>query len=119
MTHLTAIPPYLVDETVLIDVLALFLSIGTGSLLWDVFKKIYPDEVKDLSFILTFIGAIVPFVMLIYFGLAVINYDAIAARAGWPPALPLSGNLFSPLIIGAAAFFIGQTAWLWLQWRKL
>jgi len=61
---------------------------------------------------------VVPFVMLIWFGLAVINYDAIAALSGWPLVLPLNSPL-SPLIAGAAAFYIGQTMWLWWDWRKL
>jgi hypothetical protein len=33
---------------------------------------------KDLQFLLTSIVAVVPFLIIIYFGLAVINYDAIA-----------------------------------------
>jgi hypothetical protein len=64
----------------------------------------------------TFITVIVPFVMLIYFGLAIINYDAIAARSGWPQALPLKG-LLSPPLVGAVVFYIGQTVWLWWRWR--
>ena len=117
MTPLTP-SPFLIDEIVLMDLLALFLSVVTVSILWYVVKKIFPDEVKDLKFYLTFIVAVVPFVMLVYFGLAVINYDAIAARSGWPPVLPLNG-LLSPPIVGGLVFYIGQTVWLWLGWRKL
>jgi hypothetical protein len=73
---------------------------------------------KDLQFLLTFIVAVVPFVIIIYFGLAVINYDSIAGRSGWPLVLPLD-SLLSPLIVGALAFYIGQTMWLWWDWRKL
>ena len=43
MTPLTTAPPYLIDEIVLIDVLVLFLSVGTVSILWNVLKKIFPD----------------------------------------------------------------------------
>jgi len=50
--------------------------------------------------------------MLIYFGLALINYDAMAARSGWQPMLPLKGLLSAP-IVGAVIFYVGQTAWLW------
>jgi hypothetical protein len=78
---------------VLIDVLALFLAVATVSILWYVVKKIFPDEVRDLQFFLTFIVVIVPFVMLIYFGLAVIHYDAVAKSVGWPLALPLTDSL--------------------------
>jgi hypothetical protein len=82
----------LIDEIVLVDLLALFLSVVTVSILWYVVKKIFPDDVKDLQSFLTFIVTVVPFVMIIYFGLAVINYDAMAGRSGWPPILPLSGH---------------------------
>jgi hypothetical protein len=73
---------------------------------------------KNLQFLLTFIIAVVPFVIIIYFGLAVINYDAIAGLSGWPLVLPLD-SLLSPLIVGALAFYIGQTMWLWWDWSKL
>ena len=88
------------------------------SILWYVVKKAFPHDVKDLQFLLTFIVVVVPFVLVIYFGLAVINYDAIAALSGWPLVLPLDSPL-SPPIVGALAFYIGQTMWLWWDWRKL
>jgi hypothetical protein len=116
MTPPTPLSPFVIDEIVLVDLSALFLSVVTVSILWYVVKKI--DDVKDVQSFLTFIVAVVPFVMIICFGLAVINYDAMAGRSGWPPILPLSG-LLSPLILGAAVFYIGQTVWLWWDWRKL
>jgi tungstate transport system substrate-binding protein len=116
--YVTNTSPFLFDEIVLIDLLALLLSVGTVSILWYVVKKALPDEVKDLQFFVTFIVVVVPFVILVCFGSALINYDAIAARSGWPPILPLD-SLSSPPIIGAVAFYIGQTVWLWLGWRKL
>jgi hypothetical protein len=118
MVPLTTTSPFLVDEIVLIDLVALFVAVATVSLLWYVVKKAFPDDARDLRFFLTFIGAIVPFVLIICFGLAVIHYDSIAARAGWPPVLPFTG-LLSPLIVGAVTFYVGQTAWLWWDWRKL
>jgi hypothetical protein len=81
-------------------------------------KQAFPNDVKGLQFFLTFIVVIIPFVIIVYFGVAVINYDAIAARSGWPLVLPLD-SLFSPLIVGAVTFYIGQTMWLWWDWRKL
>jgi tungstate transport system substrate-binding protein len=110
--------PFLFDEIVLIDLLALVVAIATVSILWHVVKKAFADDVKDLQFFLTFIVVVVPFVIVIYFGLAVINYDAIAGLSGWPLVLPLD-SLLSPLIVGALAFYIGQTMWLWWDWRKL
>ena len=84
MMPLIAPPHFLIDEIVLVDVLALFLSIATVSFLWYVLKKIFPDEVKYIGFFLTFIIVIVPFVILVYFGGAVINYNAIAIRLDRP-----------------------------------
>ena len=110
--------PVFFDEIVLIDLLALVVAIATVSILWYVAKKTFPDDVQDLQFFLTFVGVFVPFVMLICFGLAVINYDAMAALSGWPLVLPLDSPL-SPPVVGLAAFYIGQTMWLWWDWRKL
>ena len=90
--------------------MALVAAIATVFILWYVVKKALPDEVKDLQVFLTFIAVVVPFVILIWFGLAAINYDAIAALAGWPLILPL-GRPLSPTI--------GQTIWLWWDWGKL
>ena len=52
MMPLIAPPHFLIDEIVLVDVLALFLSIATVSFLWYVLKKIFPDEVKYIGFFL-------------------------------------------------------------------
>jgi ABC-type glycerol-3-phosphate transport system substrate-binding protein len=116
--YVTNTSPFLFNETVLIDLLALTMAIATVSILWYVVKRAFPDDVKDLQFVLTFIVVVVPFVIAFYFGLAALNYDMIAALAGWPLALPLD-SLLSPLILGAVAFYIGQTMWLWWDWRKL
>jgi hypothetical protein len=109
--------PGLVYEIVMIDLLALFLSIATVEIVWYAAKKACPTEVGDLQFFLTFILVIVPFVMTIFFGLALINYNAMAIQSGWPQALPLTSAL-SPPIIGAVVFYVGQTLWLWWGWRK-
>jgi hypothetical protein len=105
-------------QIVLIDLLGLVLAIATVCILWYVVKKTFPDEVEDLQFFLTFIIVAVPFVMLVCFGVAIINYDVIAARSGWPLLLPLDSPLW-PVIVGPAAFYIGQTMWLWWDWHKL
>jgi hypothetical protein len=107
-----------IDAIELIELLALVVAIATVSILWYVVKKAFPDEVKDFQFFLTFIFVAVPFVMLVCFGLAVISYDVIAGRSGWPLVLPLDNSL-SPPVVGVAAFYIGQTMWLWWDWRKL
>jgi hypothetical protein len=108
MMPLIAPPRFLIDEIVLVDVLAFFLPIATVSFLWYVLKKTFPDDVKDFRFLLTFIIAIVPFVILVCFGAALINYNAIAIQFDWPAVLPLS-DLLLPVIVGATVFYIGQT----------
>jgi hypothetical protein len=95
----------------------LFLTAATLRVLWYVLETIFPDEVRDPRFFLTFVIVAVPFVMLIYFGLAFLNYDAIAAQFGRPTSLPL--GLLSPETLGAAVSYIGLTVWLWSRWRKL
>jgi hypothetical protein len=87
--YATNTSPFLFEEIVLIDLLALVVSIATVFILWYVIKKAFPDDVKDLQYFFLFIVVVVPFVILIYFGLAVIKYDSIAARSGWPLDLPL------------------------------
>ena len=109
MMPLTHTSPALIDEIILIDFVALFLAIVTVSILWYFVKKLFPNEDRD--------GVVVPFVMLIYFGLAVLNYDAIVAWSGSPQVLPVKNSL-SPLILGTVVFYVGQTVWLWLDWRR-
>ena len=77
----------LVDEIVVIDLLALFLAVAAVEIIWYVVKKAFPDQARDLRFFLTFIVVIVPFVLTVCFGVAIINYDAMAIRSGWPPVL--------------------------------
>jgi hypothetical protein len=99
MTPLTALLSlFLIVGTILVDLLALFLAITTVSILWYLVKKIFPDDVKDLQFFLTFIVAVVPFVIVVWLGMAVTSYDAITARSGWPPVLPLNGLLSAPTV---------------------
>jgi heme/copper-type cytochrome/quinol oxidase subunit 2 len=107
-----------VSELILGGLVTLFLIVATVWILWRFLVKINPDEARDIQPFLTFVLVVVPFVMIIYFGLAVINYDAMAGLSGWPLVLPLD-SLLSPLIAGALAFYIGQTMWLWWDWRKL
>jgi hypothetical protein len=111
-------PPHAVSELILTGLVTLFLTIATVWIVWYVAKAVNPDEVRHLQFFLTFIVVIIPFVILIYLGSAIIIYDAITALSGWPLVLPLDGPL-SPPIVGALAFYIGQTMWLWWDRRKL
>jgi hypothetical protein len=78
----------LIDEILLVDLLAMFLSVATVSILWYVVKKAFPNEVRDIRFFLTFVVGIIPFVIFIYFGSAIIIEDAIAAPP-WPMPMPV------------------------------
>jgi hypothetical protein len=118
MTETSILSSSLFDQIVAFDLVALFLSIATVLIIWYVAKKAFPTDVGDPRFFFTFVAVIVPFVMFTYFGLAIINYDAIATRIGWSPILPLQSALPPPLV-GALVFYIGQTIWLWWDWRKL
>jgi hypothetical protein len=99
----------------LVDLLALFLSVATVSILWYVVKKAFPNEVRDLQFFLTFVVAIIPFVIFLYFGSALIIDDAIGARP-WPMPMPV--QLSRPEVLAAADIYIGLTVWQWLRWNR-
>jgi hypothetical protein len=91
---------------------ALFLTVAT---LW---LLLYPNEGSSPQDFFVLIIVVMPFVMVIYFGLAVIICDKISVARGWPTALPL--QIFSRAEgLAAAVTYIGLTAWLWLRWRKL
>jgi hypothetical protein len=91
---------------------ALFLTVAT---LWIL---LYADEGSSPQDFFVLIVVVMPFVMVIYFGLAVIICDNISLARGWPTALPL--QIFSRAEgLAAAVTYIGLAAWLWLRWRKL
>jgi hypothetical protein len=102
----------LLFEIIFVYVVALFLTAAT---LWVFLKTVPRAELRDASFLFTFVIGIVPFVMLIYFGFAVIIDDTIDQQHVWPPDLPLG----SPAILAGAAIYTGLTLWLWWRWRKL
>jgi hypothetical protein len=97
-------------EIIFVYVAALFLTVAT---IW-VLPKIIPRD--DASSFFVLIIGIVPFVMLVYFGFAVIIDDTIDQRYGWPPDLPLG---WRPEIFAGAVIYTGLTLWLWWRWRKL
>jgi hypothetical protein len=46
MTHLTSLSADVIDEIVVIDLMAIVLSVATVSILWNVVKKAFPNEVR-------------------------------------------------------------------------
>ena len=100
-------------EIIFVYVAALFLTVAT---LWVLLKITPGDELRDTRFFFVLIIVIVPFVMLFYFGFAVIIDDAIDQQHNWPPDLPLG----SREIFAGAIIYIGLTlGLLWWRWRKL
>jgi len=85
-------PAQVTSELLLIGVVATFLTAATVWFFWYVLETIFPDDVRDPEFFLTFIIVFIPFVMLIYFGLDAIVDDAVATRAGRPVELPAAGD---------------------------
>jgi hypothetical protein len=112
MTTIIA-PTDVTPELILIGFVATFLTVATVWILWYLLEK---SEVIDIRSFLTFVVVIVPFVMIIYFGLDIIIDDAVATRGGWPTELPLGMPHEIPAL---AVIYIGLTAWLGLRWRKL
>ena len=109
-------PAQVTSELLLIGVVATFLIAATVWFFWYVLETIFPDDVRDPGFFLTFIIEFVPFVMLIYFGLDAIIDDAVSTGAGWPTELPFG---VPPEIPVMAVVYIGLTVWLGMRWRKL
>jgi len=92
---------------------ALFLTVATLKILLNA----DPNEGSSLRDLFMLIVVVMPFVMAIYFGLAVIICDNISLARGWPTALPL--QLSTAEALAVAVTYIGLTVWLWLRWRKL
>jgi hypothetical protein len=65
---------------ILITFAALALLVATVPFLWEVLKKISPDDVKSSRFFLTFVVVFVPLFILISFGGAAVIYDATASQ---------------------------------------
>jgi hypothetical protein len=71
------------SDLILVGLVTLFLTAATVWIVWYVVKAVFPDEVTHLQFLLTFIVVIIPFVLLLCFGSALIspqcdNYTALA-----------------------------------------
>jgi hypothetical protein len=78
-------------------------------------KELNPSGAKTLGFILIFAVVFVPFTMLIYFGMAIVIYEATAAlQPNWPTWSSLSW----PILIGLAFIYFAAMSWLWLRWYK-
>jgi hypothetical protein len=102
---------------ILLYLVALFPTVATLWCIWYVIERLFPNDIDDQYFVLSIVVTI-PFVMLIYFGLAVIIYDAISLGAGIT-ALPFEPSLSTMTPAVTILTYIGLSRWLWLRWRKL
>jgi hypothetical protein len=59
---------------------------------------------------------VIPFVMLIYFGLAFIIADTISDGTTWLTAREKEPSFTEGLV--AAVSYVGLSGWLWLRWRN-
>jgi hypothetical protein len=103
------------SDLILIGLVTLFLTAATVWIVWYVVKAGFPDDVTHLQFFLTFIVVVIPFVILVCFGSALISYNKITAPP-WPTLLPLKEPM--QVFLAAAVIYIVLTVWLWLRWRK-
>jgi hypothetical protein len=94
---------------------ALLLFVATITALWEIERNINPVGAKKLDVFLIFAVVFVPFFMIIYFGMAIVVYEATAAsQPNWPTWAQLS----VPIQIGLAVIYFAVTSWLWLRWQK-
>ena len=104
--------------TILLYLVALFLTVATVwllSLFLYATETISPNQ-TDSRLFLVLIGVVIPFVMLIYFGLAFISSDTIVLGARWPTTKKEEMSFSESLV--AAVTYVGSSGWLWLRWRN-
>jgi protein-S-isoprenylcysteine O-methyltransferase Ste14 len=108
--------PMATTEAILLYVVALLLTVVTLWIVCYAIQTLSPNEFEDPGLFLILILVIVPFVMLIYFGLAVIIDDRINMEPG--TALPLRPSLTTITTAVAVLTYCGLSRWLWFRWRK-
>jgi hypothetical protein len=101
-------------EIILLELVALFATVAT---IWFVLEAVgldaFPKSPETFWIILI---VIIPFVMVIYFGAAIMICQEIVARSG-RPTLPLELSLRK--IVPLTVTYIGVSVWVWLRRRKV
>ena len=98
--------------TILLYLVAMFLTVAT---LWPFSyptRTIFPK--KTGPWVLIIVG--IPFVMLIYFGLAFLIDDTISDGANHLTAREEERSFTEGLV--ATVSYVGLSGWLWLRWRN-
>jgi hypothetical protein len=103
-------------EPILLYAVALLSTVATLWISCYAIETLSPNEFEDPRSFLILILVIVPFVMLIYFGLAVIIDDKINMGPG--TALPLRPSHTARTTAVVVLTYYGLSRWLWFRWRK-
>ena len=96
--------------TILLDLGALFLTVATLWFFLYANQTISPEQ-TDLRTFLVFIVVVIPFLMVIYFGFAILISDTISLRAAWLTADDKELTFSESLVLALSG-------WLWLRWRR-
>ena len=102
----------LTAATILLYLVALSLTVAA---LWSISDPTRTTKETAARDLLVLIIVAVPFVMLIYFGVAFIISDIISAGA----VLPKEEELSSSECLVAAVSYVGLFGWLCWRWRNL
>src|SRR5262249_40366745 len=97
--------------TILLYLVALFLTVAT---LWPFSTQRIKETDPQLFGVL--IVAVIPFLMLLYFGLAILIADSISVGAAWLTADDDELTFSESLVL--AVSYVGLSGWLWLRWRN-
>jgi hypothetical protein len=98
---------------ILLYLVALFLTAATLWLFLHAAQTISPN---DPEIFWVFIFVVIPFVMLVYFGLAFIIDDTISLGA--TSLTPKENELSFAESLFAAVSYVGLSGWVWLRWRN-
>jgi len=98
----------LTAETILLYLVALFLAVAT---LW---SFSYASLKTDPRTLLVLIIVVVPYAILIYFGVAFIISDTMGDIGAVSP----DNELSSLETFVVAVSYVGLSGWLWLRWRN-
>jgi hypothetical protein len=101
--------------TILLYLVALFLTVATLWPLSYLTQTISPKQ-PDPQIFWLFIVVVIPFVMLIYFGLAILISDTISVGAAWLTADDDELTFSESLVL--AVSYVSISGWLWLRWRN-
>jgi hypothetical protein len=104
-----------IAATILLYLGALFLTAATLWFFSYANQTISPKH-TDLRSFLVFIVVVIPFLMLIYFGLAILISDTISVGGAWLTADDQVLTFSEYLVL--AVSYVGLSGWLWLRWRN-